>query len=320
MKKTYKEISEALNIPVSTIGYIVQKFKTTGLIKRLCGSGRKKSLTKDEIGVLCEQSLNKPKNTRGELVEEIKKRFNKVVSKTTIGRELNKNEIYGRIARKKPLLSKKNIIQRFELSKFFFTITERQWKTVLFSDESTFELFSSKKRQYVWRKNGNAFDLKNLVPTVKFGGGKIMVWGCISYHGVGNLVFVDGTLDSGKYINLLSNNLGPSAAIMNLKDFIFQQDGAPCHTSKATMQFFENNKIKLLNWAAQSPDLNPIEHVWMFMKTQVNKIPCKNLSELKEKIKTVWNNIPKEFVQKLINGMYKRSYAVFKAKGRHTKY
>ena len=102
-----------------------------------------------------------------------------------------------------------------------------------------------------------------------------MVWGCISYEGVGQIAFIDTTINSEVFINIIAKNLKASAAKMGLTDFYFQQDGARCHTSKVTMAYFEREEIKILPWAAQSPDLNPIEHVWQYMKVKLDKNPAK---------------------------------------------
>jgi len=45
--------------------------------------------------------------------------------------------------------------------------------------------------------------VQNLAPTVKHGGGGVMVWGCIAASGVGNLVFIESTMDHKMYINIL---------------------------------------------------------------------------------------------------------------------
>ena len=97
-----------------------------------------------------------------------------------------------------------------------------------------------------------------------------MVWGCISYYGVGRLVIVDGTLNAIKYTELLAENLFESSEYMGISnDFIFQQDNAPCHKAKHTMKFFSENQIKVLEWPAQSPDLNPIENIWGYIKRKL---------------------------------------------------
>ncbi|KAI5150377.1 hypothetical protein ENBRE01_1458 [Enteropsectra breve] len=188
----------------------------------------------------------------------MQKLFKKKVARRIVADILDRNSTNCYIARKKPLISDKNKVSRFNLSKHFLGFSEEKWKSIIFSDEASFELFDCKKQVRVYRKASAAYEPENLAPTVKFGGGKVMVWGAISYNGVGNLVFIEDTLDSIKYIQLLSNNLEAFADKMNLGSIIFQQDGATCHTSKLTKGYMEEIGIKLLKRAAQSPDLNPL--------------------------------------------------------------
>ncbi len=76
----------------------------------------------------------------------------------------------------------------------------------------------------------------------------------------------------------------------------------------------------MLSWAAQSPDLNPIEHVWCYIKLLLKNFQAKNIDELKEEILRIWNNIPLDFIQKLIDSIHRRAYDVFKNNGGHSKY
>lgn len=95
------------------------------------------------------------------------------------------------------------------------------WKTVIFSDESKFNLFGSEGKRFVWRKPHTELNQKNIIPTVKHGGGHVMVWGCMSYHGVGNLVFIDGNMNADVYIDVLRNNLLTSATKMGIDGKFF---------------------------------------------------------------------------------------------------
>ena len=102
------------------------------------------------------------------------------------------------------------------------------WSNVLWSDKTKIELFGHHEIQKVWRKNGTAYIPKNTVPTVKYGGGSIMIWGCFSAAGVGNIDII-----AEKYKNILEKNLLSSVESLNLtQDWIFQQDNDPKHTAK----------------------------------------------------------------------------------------
>ena len=79
---------------------------------------------------------------------------------------------------------------------------------------------------------------KNLRPTVKHGGGSVMVWGCMSANGTGNLVFIDGILDKYKFLDILKNNLKDSATKLGLlENYYFQQDNDPKHKAKIIQEW-----------------------------------------------------------------------------------
>ena len=89
------------------------------------------------------------------------------------------------------------------------------WKNVLWTDETKIELFRHNEKRYVWRKSNAAFKEKNLVPTVKHGGGRIMVWGCFAATGTGGLAHINGIMNSAAYQYMLYENITPS--VENLK-------------------------------------------------------------------------------------------------------
>jgi len=93
------------------------------------------------------------------------------------------------------------------------------------------------------------------------------------------------------------------------------------HLQRAA-QWFSDNNIEVMEWPAQSPDINPIEHLWVHVKRQMNtyETPPKGVFELWDRLAREWNKIPPETCQNFIESMPRRLEAVIKAKGGHTKY
>ena len=174
-------------------------------------------------------------------------------------------------------------------------------------------------------KEGEPLSDRTMTPTVKHGGGNnLMVWGCMGWNGVGKLTEVQGIMDAKQYCEILDDGLVESFERLEMAEGegIFQQDNDPKHTSRLVTQWFEDNHIQVLVWPAQSPDLNPIEHLWMHLKKALQQYsrPSKGVYELWERVVEEWNGIPSETCQRLIESMPNRIQAVIKAKGGYTKY
>lgn len=314
--KTQRQISEILEVPKSTVGDIIKKYDDLQLLSRIPGSGRRPSLETNEVDILVAKAEENPRISAGKLKTLLHESTEKNVCEQTIRNYLHMNNLFGRVACKKPLISEKNIKSRLEVAKSWSTWAMKKWNKVLFTDESKFNLFKSDGRTTVWRKPGERLNLKNVVPTVKYGGGSVLVWGSMSSNGAGKLAFIDGIMDSVEYCRILAENLDDSVELCGLADdFIFQQDNDPKHKSKFTKNYFDANDITPMFWPAQSPDLNPIENLWSFVEIELRKRIIKSVRDLKENIMDIWINIDKNFTKKLVNSMPKRVECLMRAKG-----
>ena len=98
-------------------------------------------------------------------------------------------------------------------------------------------------------KDGEAYSPKNMVPTVKFGSGIIMIWGCFSVKDVGKISVIDGKMNAQKYKRILQENLMSSVESLELpSDYIFQQDNYPKHKAKSTKKWMSENNVNVLQW------------------------------------------------------------------------
>ena len=154
----------------------------------------------------------------------------------------------------------------------------------MFSDECEIEIHGYRV-VYVRRPSGlgERFKVKYTQATVKQHHKSIMVFGAIWASGLRKLVRVDGTLNSERYIRIMGSEVIP---LLGEND-IFKQDAASAHKSRKTMQFLEETGVSLLvDWPAQSPDLNIIENVSAEVKRLVaeksprNELDLWNVTEM----------------------------------------
>uniref|UniRef100_A0AAZ3PCE9 Transposase Tc1-like domain-containing protein n=1 Tax=Oncorhynchus tshawytscha TaxID=74940 RepID=A0AAZ3PCE9_ONCTS len=115
--------------------------------------------------------------------------------RTTISAALHQSGLYGRVARRKPLLSKRHMTACLEFAKRHLKGSQTMRNKTLWSDETKSELFGLNSKCPVWRKPGIPHDLANTFPTVKHVGGRIMLCRIFYLAGTGRLVRIEGKMN-----------------------------------------------------------------------------------------------------------------------------
>ncbi len=142
----------------------------------------------------------------------------------------------------------------------------------------------------------------------------VMIWAAMSSAGVGPPCFLKSTVNTAIYQEILEHFMLPSAdKLYGDADFIFQQDLAPAHSAKGTKSWFNDHGVTVLDWPANSPDLN-------LVKRKMRGTRPNNADDLKAAIKATWASITPEQCHGLIVSMPRRIAAVIHAKGGTTKY
>ena len=189
--------------------------------------------------------------------------------------------------------------------------TTEQWKNVMFSDESSISRIGSFERQYFYSdKEHKCLQPHQVKETKQSGGGKIMVWGCMTYYGLGDLSWIPGKVNSDQYLTVLKDYVLQSRDWfqMDPTTFIFQQDNASIHTARIIKEYFSQQQLTILEWPANSPDLNPIENLWAIVKRRLDQFENrpKTFDELWEQVQQVWEKISQEDIESLYDSLPNR--------------
>ena len=107
-----------------------------------------------------------------------------------------------------------------------------------------------------------------------------MVFSMISTAGARPLLRLHGKINTTVYKEILKKHVVPNLRTAINQPVLFMQDNTPCHTAKSVKTFLSDEHVTVMEWPAQSPDMNPIENVWKLLNERAKEKNPRNVKEL----------------------------------------
>lgn len=293
------EISRKTGIKERTVRFYFEKFRKMIPLPRKVEKGRPRkfpSSLNTQIGLMITQNPMASSNVVAERLNRSLEGGSKAISARTVRRRCQEMGYSSKKPTTIPMMTNLHVEKRIKFAKKNEDI---DWDSVIFSDESSFQLRSNVVK--FWTKKG----CPQILEKNKFEP-KIMVWGAISAAGKSKLFVVKGIMNSVKYTGVIDHVLQPFIRKYHDDSVIFQQDNAPCHVSRASKEHFAKKNIQIMEWPPNSPDLNPIENLWGYLKLKVAKRSPKTILDLENVLKEEWSNLTLKYLQSLVRSMPKR--------------
>ena len=329
---TQRQVAKSLKVGLRSIARWWKSHKSGQSLHDKPRSGRP-----EKIHHVAKQVISLSIGKRGQSTRKLARRLTSKgysVSRETVRRHL-KNEINLKAYRRprKPRLTEKMKKARIEFAKSKLNWTLNDWKNVLWSDESSFQLFppSNPNCDRVWLHSPSK------VPptfTVKHPP-KVMVWGMFSYRALSQLHFVpqkqsvtsqyyreeilSKTAMEAMSRSRMNGSLVSRKILKCTSNAIFMQDSAPPHTAVAN-QVWLSEHFPLYwrkgEWPGNSPNLNPIENLWAIMKNRVAEMrPATTLDQLVRQLNLAWSSLDETILENLVASMPNRMKKVLQMKG-----
>lgn len=292
---SYTEIEEATGVLRGTISKILEKFEKYGDVNFNCfasNCGRPPALDAPDKDLIMDTLSKDNKATLQDLQEMLVENSGKNISPWTINQF---EHTLGRfmVPQQKPILSEKNKQKRLE---YALLHQHDSFSNVIFTDESYFCLNRNTKKVFVFHGQEAPFS-----PWYNPDNG-VMVWGGICRKGKIDLQFLKGSVDAPAYIKVLEDyfpRLGDKKYGSNR--WRFMQDNAGAHRALVVKEWLEDHVPMRLHHPAQSPDLNPIEQVWGYMKDFVESRNPVSRDDLMELMLRAWDQLSSTTINSYID-------------------
>ena len=310
-------VADKFECSESYVTQVMKKFEADGghIDHRQYNSGSHFKVARSVKKILVNCITKKPNITSPQLVDQIANKGYHIADRTVrnIRQELGFEKI-----KPNALPALTNDTQEKRL-KYCEERLEDKFSNTCFSDESVFQLAPNK--QVLWYRRGED-DKPHLEKPNR--NKKIMVWGGISRKGQTPIKIYrldeQETVTAESYVDCLREYLFDSMDTkFGINNWRFVQDNARPHVAKHTMEYLDKHKIKLISHPPYSPDLNPIEKVWAWMKQDICQTAYDDVEELMDAIEEKWLSMSISYQNSLIDHHIKVIEEVYNVGGQYLK-
>ncbi len=285
-----RQIAKALQISSSTVHNIIKRFRETGEISVRKGQGWRPLLDACGLRALRWHCITHWHDSVIDITKWAQEYFQKPLSVNTIRRAICRCQLKLYHAKRKPYVNMVQKCRRVLWAKAHLKWTVSKWKSVLWSDESKFDILVGNHGCRVLRAKEEG-DFPACYQRSVQKPASLMVWGCISVYGMGSLHVLEGTMNAERYIKVLEQHMLPSRwRLFQGRPCLFQQDNAKPHTAAITTAWLRSRRVQVLNWPACSPDLSPIENIWRIIKWKKRQRQPQTLQQLETYIRQEHQN------------------------------
>ena len=291
---------------------VISEYNNTNKIPETLKRGRKSKLTNDVLLRIMALTISNRVQSNSKIAELLNDEGICKISPTTVNRGRHILKLNYKPPKQRQALS---TIQKEKRIQFAFSILQSgiDVSRFIFSDESRFGL--TPDNRYRWYRRGER-DSSCYIELEKFNC-SIMMYGAIGYNYKSKLVLCSGGVDSLEYRSLIEQ----SQMISDLDprygsgEYFFVQDGAPAHNATCSHLYLKKRCSFVKCWPPNSPDLNPIEHVWGAIKRIIKSKKIETKEELVQTVLEAWNSFPQDSINRLVMSFHGRLRTVIQENG-----
>ncbi len=228
------QIAKALQISSSTV-HNIKRFRETGEISVRKGQGRRPLLDARDLRALRRHCTTHRHDSVIDITKWAQEYFQKPLSVNTIHRAICRCQLKLYHAKRKPYVNMVQKRRRVLWAKAHLKWTVSKWKSVLWSDESKFDILVGNHRCHVLRVKEEG-DLPACYQHSVQKPASLMVWGCISAYGMGSLHVLEGTMNAERYIKVLEQICSPPDDVYFREGLVYFSRTMQNHTLQLLQQ------------------------------------------------------------------------------------